>query len=146
MVFLVLGALALFVVVWIGRRPMLLRRGWRLLAAPTAMAAFGVAAWSAMRGSWGQAIVLAVVGLWLSSAVRRPAVRPQPRPRAPVETGMSATDARAILGVPVDATETEIDAAYRRLMRTAHPDAGGTQGLAAQLNAARDRLKRDFSS
>ena len=119
-----------------------MRRGWRLLAAPTAMVAFGVAAWSAMRGSWGQAIVLAVMGLWLSSAVRRPAARPRASP--PTETGMSATDARAILGVPADATEAEIDAAYRRLMRTAHPDAGGTQGLAAQLNAARDRLKRDF--
>ena len=27
-----------------------------------------------------------------------------------------------------------------RLMRAVHPDKGGTAGLAAQLNAARDRL------
>ena len=32
------------------------------------------------------------------------------------------------------------EAAYNRLMRMAHPDKGGTSGLAAQLNAARDRL------
>jgi hypothetical protein len=29
-----------------------------------------------------------------------------------------------------------------RLMRSVHPDKGGTSGLAAQLNAARDRLLR----
>jgi hypothetical protein len=28
-------------------------------------------------------------------------------------------------------------------MRMAHPDKGGTSGLAAQLNAARDRLLQD---
>ena len=39
-----------------------------------------------------------------------------------------------------DATAEEIQAAYMRLMRSVHPDKGGTSGLAAQLNAARDRL------
>ena len=38
------------------------------------------------------------------------------------------------------ATKAEIQAAYTRLMRAVHPDKGGTAGLAAQLNAARDRL------
>ncbi|WP_091739163.1 J domain-containing protein [Phenylobacterium immobile] len=143
MVFLLLGALGLFLAVWIGRRPMMMRRGWRLLAAPAAMVLFAVAAWSAMRGGWGLSVVLSVVGLWLSAAVRRPSPRPQSRP--PKEDGMSLGEARAMLGVPETATETDIDAAYRRLMRTAHPDAGGTEGLAAQLNAARDRLKRDLN-
>ncbi|HQP19187.1 MAG TPA: DnaJ domain-containing protein, partial [Phenylobacterium sp.] len=49
-------------------------------------------------------------------------------------------EARSILGVGPQATTAEIQAAYARLMRVAHPDAGGTDGLAAQLNAARDRL------
>ncbi|HET6970801.1 MAG TPA: molecular chaperone DnaJ, partial [Phenylobacterium sp.] len=31
-------------------------------------------------------------------------------------------------------------AAYARLIRAVHPDKGGTAGLAAQLNAARDRM------
>jgi curved DNA-binding protein CbpA len=39
-----------------------------------------------------------------------------------------------------DASKAEIQAAYSRLIRLAHPDKGGTAGLAAQLNAARDRL------
>jgi len=53
---------------------------------------------------------------------------------------MSAGEARSILGVGPDATAAEIEAAYKRLMRMAHPDKGGTSGLASQLNAARDRL------
>ena len=53
---------------------------------------------------------------------------------------MSLTEARAILGVGEGADEAEIRAAWRRLMQRAHPDAGGTEGLAERLNAARDRL------
>jgi curved DNA-binding protein CbpA len=53
---------------------------------------------------------------------------------------MSAADARSILGVAADATPEQIRSAYARLMQRAHPDKGGTAGLAAQLNAARDRL------
>ncbi len=49
-------------------------------------------------------------------------------------------EARSILGVGPDATEAEIREAHSRLMRVAHPDKGGTSGLAAQLNGARDRL------
>ena len=53
---------------------------------------------------------------------------------------MGVDEARRILGVSADATDAEIQEAYTRLMRMAHPDAGGTSGLAAQLNAARDKL------
>jgi curved DNA-binding protein CbpA len=55
---------------------------------------------------------------------------------------MSPDEARAILGVGPAATAADIREAYTRLMRRAHPDHGGTSGLAAQLNAARDRLSR----
>jgi DnaJ-domain-containing protein 1 len=89
-----------------------------------------------MRGSWGVAIVLGVVGLWLAASTRRP-------PSAggkPAQGGMSAEEARRVLGVGPDADAAEIRAAYTRLMRAVHPDTGGSAGLAAQLNAARDRL------
>lgn len=56
------------------------------------------------------------------------------------EGPMTRADALAILGLENDATETEIRAAHRRLMRTAHPDRGGSAWLAARLNAARDFL------
>jgi curved DNA-binding protein CbpA len=49
-------------------------------------------------------------------------------------------EARSILGVGPQASRAEIQAAHARLIRLAHPDKGGTTGLAAQLNAARDRL------
>ena len=58
----------------------------------------------------------------------------------PTAGRISDSEARSILGVGPEATDAEIRAAYGRLMRMAHPDKGGTSGLAAQLNAARDRL------
>ena len=54
---------------------------------------------------------------------------------------MTPPEARSILGVSETATWDAIEAAYRRLIRLAHPDRGGTAGLAAQLNAARATLK-----
>jgi curved DNA-binding protein CbpA len=61
-------------------------------------------------------------------------------PKKPALPDPSDTEARAILGVTPEADEAEIQAAYSRLIRMTHPDKGGTAGLAAQLNAARDRL------
>ncbi|SHJ18378.1 hypothetical protein SAMN02745194_01969 [Roseomonas rosea] len=49
-------------------------------------------------------------------------------------------EALAILGLEEGASEAEIRAAHARLMRSAHPDAGGSDWLAARLNAARDAL------
>ena len=58
-----------------------------------------------------------------------------------------AAEARAMLGVAPDAGRTEIESAYRRLIRQAHPDHGGSSGAAARLNAARDRLlKRGYQA
>ncbi|MFW2341835.1 J domain-containing protein [Brevundimonas sp.] len=53
---------------------------------------------------------------------------------------MPVDQARSLLGLGPEATAAEVNAAWRRLMARAHPDQGGTEGLAAQLNAARDTL------
>ncbi|WP_376088821.1 hypothetical protein ACE7GA_16845 [Roseomonas sp. CCTCC AB2023176] len=53
---------------------------------------------------------------------------------------MTRAEALAILGLGDDAAEEAIRAAHARLMRAAHPDAGGSHWLAARLNAARDVL------
>jgi curved DNA-binding protein CbpA len=53
---------------------------------------------------------------------------------------ISEVDARAVLGVRPGATEAEIRAAWKKAMGRAHPDQGGTEGLATRVNAARDRL------
>ncbi|WP_188062929.1 molecular chaperone DnaJ [Sphingobium sp. KCTC 72723] len=51
--------------------------------------------------------------------------------------------ARATLGVAPDADAGAIRAAHRRLIASVHPDKGGTEALAAQINAARDLLIAD---
>jgi len=111
--------------------------GWRIGAGVTAIVAFAGAAYAGIRGAWEPGVVLLVIGLWTAMTARqRPVVRKiKESPGAP-----SLAEARSILGVGPQATSAEIQAAYARLIRLAHPDKGGTAGLAAQLNAARDRL------
>lgn len=140
MPYLALGllALAIFLMLTRGRRPLLKRREWRLASAGAALAAFTGAAYAGVRAEWPIAIVLVVMGLWLASSARLPPAGSRPQ----ASSRMSVEEARRILGVGPAATRQEIQAAYTRLMRMAHPDAGGTAGLAAQLNAARDRLLR----
>jgi len=89
-----------------------------------------------VRGSYIPAAALAFGALAAATLTRRPPRAPQPRIK------MSDGEARGLLGVSPDATDEQIQAAYVRLMRRVHPDAGGAPGLAAQLNAARDTLLR----
>lgn len=51
-------------------------------------------------------------------------------------------EARAILGVGMDADDVEIRAAHRKLVATVHPDRGGSPDEARRVNAARDLLLR----
>lgn len=43
-----------------------------------------------------------------------------------------------VLGVSVTATADEINAAFKRLARERHPDAGGSDSMMSELNAVRD--------
>lgn len=73
----------------------------------------------------------------------RPDDRYPPGGRSPPggrETGMSRQEAYEVLGLRPGASEADIRAAYHRVMRTAHPDAGGSDWLAARVNMARDIL------
>ncbi|HEY9218599.1 MAG TPA: molecular chaperone DnaJ [Phenylobacterium sp.] len=137
MVYLAIGAAALGLIVWLSRgKPIFKRTEWRVFSAALALAAFAGATFVGVRGGWGKAIVLVVIGLWLVVSARRTGMGP-----GPAASGkMSEAEARSILGVGEGASREEVLAAYNRLIRMAHPDKGGTDGLAAQLNAARDRL------
>jgi hypothetical protein len=57
---------------------------------------------------------------------------------------MTRAEALDLLGLSEGATRDAILAAHRRLAKRVHPDVGGSAALAAQINAAKDRLLRDL--
>ncbi len=138
MSYLVLGALFLAFLVYIVRpSPVLRRAGTRILSGAVSIALFAIAAFVGIRGAWGKALVLILLGVGLALSSRTPG---RVQSRATDQGRMSLKEAKDMLGLGAEATPAEIRQAHRRLMQHAHPDKGGTTGLAAQLNAARDRL------
>jgi hypothetical protein len=143
MMFLVIGAGLLLLWMW-GRSQMLRRGGWRMFAGlgSVVLGVVGIAMF--IRGEWfiGLPLLLLALGSATGGRVYRGGFQASPGGPPPerASSGMSAADARSILGVEPEATTADIRAAYTRLMQRAHPDKGGSAGLAAQLNAARDRL------
>ncbi|CAN7204756.1 molecular chaperone DnaJ [Brevundimonas sp. LjRoot202] len=135
LVWLALAAIAVWALVRLGRQTE--RRGqaagWRVAATLFSAVMIAAGVLLAARGSWLPAVALAGAGLWLTIASRQTAAAPRTEAMTPAE-------ARSLLGVSADATPREINAAWKRLMARAHPDQGGTEGLASRLNAARDRL------
>lgn len=75
-------------------------------------------------------------GRWADFATTAAGTRPPNAGGGP----MTREEAYQVLGLRVGASEAEIQAAYHRLMRAAHPDSGGSDWLAARVNQARDVL------
>ncbi|HEV7156861.1 MAG TPA: molecular chaperone DnaJ [Caulobacteraceae bacterium] len=135
MPYIIVAAIAVAALVWMGRNPRVVLLYRRLPRTLLALAAAAGALVVGLRGLWMAAITLILVSLWLGA---KPAPPSGKRPATP--GGMSLSDARSVLGLAPGADRPAIEAAHRRLMLRAHPDLGGTSGLAAQLNAARDVL------
>jgi hypothetical protein len=131
---LVLAVIAVAILVMVGRRGGVFRIDRRMGPALLALAAAAGAFGTALRGQWIASVVLIAVSGYFAAGWRRSARRVDQR------EPMRPDEAREILGVGAAADRLEIEAAYRRLMLRAHPDRGGSTGLAAKLNAARDRL------
>ena len=133
LIWVALAGIAVWALVRLGRQTEKPRRGhWRVTATLLGAVMVAGAVLAASHGAWLAAAGLAGAGLYVIWSSRmRPIVRSEP---------ISEADARSVLGVGRNATEAEIRAAWKRAMTRAHPDQGGTEGLAMRVNAARDRL------
>ena len=60
--------------------------------------------------------------------------------QAASQTAMSHKQACDILGIEANASKEEISKAHKRMMQKVHPDRGGSDYLAAQINQAKDTL------
>ena len=56
------------------------------------------------------------------------------------KNSMSAEQAREVLGLKPDCSKEDIILAHRRMMQKVHPDRGGSDFLASQINTAKDVL------
>lgn len=91
----------------------------------------------------GDADSISLLESWLDAnrAGWREYFAEQDAPRTEEEADPIA-EAYAVLGLEPGATDDEIRAAHRELMKGVHPDHGGSSYLASKINEARDRLLR----
>tara|TARA_B110000444_G_C18816702_1_gene585517 strand:+ start:222 stop:767 length:546 start_codon:yes stop_codon:yes gene_type:complete len=60
--------------------------------------------------------------------------------QAPISSNMGKKEALAVLGLKEGASQKDIITAHRKLMQKIHPDRGGNDYLAANINHAKDLL------
>ncbi len=103
----------------------------------------------ALAGRYGLAAPLGFIMMWLLRLwrVTRESDNAGKAKRAAGDKAgiqpMTVGEARDVLGVDAAASREEIETAYRDLIVKNHPDHGGTDWIAAQLNQARDILLND---
>jgi hypothetical protein len=99
----------------------------------------------ARKGAWTGLIFLVYLAAEiLCTAQEEPEEEEQQEEAGPDEDAQDAyAAARALLGLPLSFSEDELTTAYRRAIRKAHPDTGGTAEAAQAVNAARSTVMRE---
>lgn len=82
---------------------------------------------------------------WDEKLLRAEGYKPKSAAGKPLRLSTSTADAEAarILGVRLNASASEIQAAFRKKALHSHPDHGGTQAQMIKLISARERLLKD---
>lgn len=148
MLFLLLGAAALFFLLGGARaferasvRTIKELMNWIIALGGISLAALLILSGRETTALWGLAMFGPLLyQKWQEARGKKPTATPGFRPPPPSNSAMSRQEALEVLGLRPGASETEIREAYRRLMRGAHPDTGGSDWLAARINQARDVL------
>jgi hypothetical protein len=78
--------------------------------------------------------------LWMEYTGRQYYSSQNKNNKSTAKDDMTHTEAYDILGIKPGATKDEIIAAHRKLMQKMHPDRGGSDYLAAKINAAKKKL------
>ena len=102
---------------------------------------------AAFRAGRGAALAAEFIVLLVIEWVRGPRAAEPKQESAGADENREASsdeyaDARERLGLGAEFTEDELKQAWKRAIRKAHPDAGGSEWEARAINAARERLAR----
>ena len=145
----VLAALAVFLfLAWVGRQSRLGRlaagpwiKQFRAVRSVIGMLLLGAGGFLAVSGEWPAAIACLIGAFVLGGSVRFSGMKVQ-EPRTAASYSAEEIRAYQTLGLSIGADRNTVKTAWKRLMKEAHPDQGGSAGRAAALNAARDVLLR----
>jgi DnaJ family protein C protein 19 len=146
---IVLGALTIALTLWYKSVPPARKRKARITLVISAIIGLLVILTVSGRLPWFIALVLAIlpfIGKWgwlLMRLLPFLKKRPSASAQAPSNHRLTRQEALSILGLEDGASEAEIRDAHKRLIQKIHPDHGGSDLLASQVNAARDRLLED---
>ncbi len=144
MIFLALGLVTLALLLWaarsFSRAPVPNVKA--LMAWVAALAGLSLAAMLLLTGRGAAALSgVVLLGPLAWSWWQEARAAPGAAHAGPVRSSrMARAEALQVLGLSEPISESEVRAAWVRLMRVAHPDGGGSDWLAARVNQAKDVL------